>query len=176
VEVKNKKTFYELWRRGRFGNTLRSWADMQSFRAARYTGITGLRDMRPGGTFIKDIPAANVERHFIAETHVICEAASDERLTIQGEIQLSSYCGYDLRYSIVPGYRMRDGLARFQQHASGLNALCQVRSRMDPASWDDLREILEDYPGAVVEFSCYAMEVGNCRGRNTIFWEVRTDY
>ena len=176
MRVRNKAEFYQLWSLGRFGNRLRSWTDLKSYEEGKYTGAVGLRFLQPGKRMIElKGGKALVRKHFVKGVHVICEAASDDRLTIQGEIQLSAHCGYDLRYSTVQGYRMPEGLARFQLHVTGLNALCHVRTRMDPSSWDDLQGIFTDFPGAVVEFSCYEMSVGNC-DRNTIFWEVRTDY
>ena len=175
MQVRNKQEFYRLWNLGRFGNTLQSWTDLKSFQESGYRGSTGLRFLQPGRIMIEVRSAQEVERHFVEGTHIICESASDDKLTIQGEIQLSPR-HYDLRYSVEPGYRMPEGLRRFQQHTHGLNAMCQVRTRMDPSSWDDLQEILDDFPNAVVEFSCYQMDVGSARGRNTIFWEVRTGY
>ena len=176
MQVRNKQEFYKLWKLGRFGNRLRSWEDLKSYEEDGYSGATGLRFLQPGKTMISVKAGQDqVRKHFIEGTHIICEAAPDDRMTIQGEIQ-QSFRHYDLRYSTEPGYRMPEGLRRFQQHTSGLNAMCQVRARMDLSSWDDLQELLEDFVGTVVEFSCYEICVGWAKARNTIFWEVRTEY
>ena len=176
MQVRNKQEFYRLWRLGTFGNRLRSWEDLESFEESGYAGATGLRFLQPGKQMIELREGqALVKKRFKEGVHIICEAAPDDRLTIQGEIQRSPRF-YDLRYSTMPGYRMPEGLRRFQKHAFSLNAKAQVQTRMDPSSWDDLQEILDDCPNAVVEFSCYEIWVGDCRGRNTLFWEVRTGY
>jgi hypothetical protein len=44
---------------------------------------------------------------------------------------------------------------------------------MDPNSRADLDALLDLYPDAAVEFSCFSVNVGIFPARNTIFWETR---
>ena len=45
----------------------------------------------------------------------------------------------------------------------------------DASSFDDLMELLDTYPGAVIEFSTYPFAVGRMN-RNMIVWEIRQGY
>lgn len=44
---------------------------------------------------------------------------------------------------------------------------------MDPSSQQDLDDLLDLYPDATIEFTCYDIDLGVIPNRNTIFWEVR---
>lgn len=101
-----------------------------------------------------------------------CEAAPDQYVVLQGEICRPAWCGYALHYSTVKA-QMRPALARGAKNHTGPGALLICRAAMDPASYEDLCEMLEDFPDAAIEFSCYRVNLGQKKGRNTIFWETR---
>ncbi len=48
-----------------------------------------------------------------------------------------------------------------------------LRSVLNPNSYDDLGELLDRYPGHVVELSALEVCYGTCENRNAIVWEVR---
>ena len=99
------------------------------------------------------------------------ESAPDVELILQGEVMRSTDY-LTLRYSRMKT-AMRIALALSSHHAVGINAVNIIKSAMDPASWDDLQEIFDQYEDAVVEFSTWSRDVGNCAFRNTVLWEVR---
>lgn len=98
------------------------------------------------------------------------EGAPDGNLIFQGEVAETPY-GLALRFS-TSAKPMRQALAESERNAWGLTAWAWIQTYMDPASVDDLRGMLEDFPGAVVEFSVWDRSLGDAN-RNTVFWEIR---
>jgi hypothetical protein len=69
---------------------------------------------------------------------------------------------------------MRQTMARgLHRHRGYLETRLLLREFMDPSSRDDLDTLLEMYPDAAIEFSCFDINTGVLPRRNTIFWEVR---
>lgn len=56
---------------------------------------------------------------------------------------------------------------------TGATILGLLDRYMDASSRDDLEILLELYPDATVEFSCFSVDAGVLPNRNTIFWETR---
>lgn len=105
------------------------------------------------------------------------ETAPDDRATLQGEIRrapggLQFFGSERSRAGYGRMIRMRDAL-RVARSYQGLTVLFLLRKHLSPPSLDDLMELLDLYPEAVIEFSAYDLQLGTCRGRNTIIWEVR---
>jgi hypothetical protein len=50
------------------------------------------------------------------------------------------------------------------------------REALDPASYEEMWDLFDAYDSddTVVEFSTWGIDVGDARGRNTVFWEVRS--
>lgn len=105
------------------------------------------------------------------------ETAPDDRATLQGEIRRGAF-GWEFfgaersREDFGRMIRMRDAL-RVARSYQGLIVLFLLRKHLSPPSYDDLMELVDLFPDAVVEFSAYDRELGERRGRNTIIWEVR---
>lgn len=181
--IDTKARMYEHLRAGRFGNTLRSWDTLGDVLRDGFTGKVGLRCAGPAGggrcaydmdlktaastaaTWIKDGVPGNIIKW--------CEAASDQHLLLQGEICQSAEHGYALHYSTHKA-QMRIALAKAPKNHLGPGALLICKAVMDPTSYEDLTELFVDFPGATVEFSSYKVNLGAKRGRNTVFWEVRS--
>lgn len=102
---------------------------------------------------------------------VVSEAAPDEYIVAQGEV-CRHIGGLEMRYSTLKT-AMRNALPVSQHHASGLRAKMLIEHWMSPSSLNDLNELLDTYPDAVIEFSIYSIELGSCPHRNTLIWEVR---
>lgn len=69
---------------------------------------------------------------------------------------------------------MRETIRRgWHRHTSYLETRMLLARYMDPSSRDDLDALLEMYPDATVEFTCFDVNVGVFPRRNTIFWETR---
>lgn len=174
MEVRSKVEFYRLNALHRFGNRLKTWDTVGSYLASGHPEKVALRALTPSGRFQPYLTKDQIQTRFRPGEFLICEHAKDEVLTIQGEVHRSiNYV--DLFYSQVPNLPMRIGLARHGKHVDGLRALMMLKHYCDPPSYDDLWELLDDFDGAVVEFSAYPMAVG-IYNRNTLIWEVRTSY
>ncbi len=171
-----KAKMYKLYDRNRFGNRLRVLSMPQYFQAvlANSIGPVALRVKTPGRPGHYHLSWEEVLEHYDERFHSISEQAPDDDLTIQGEIQRDAR-GWYLYYTTMPGYTMKAGLPLFGRHARGLRALSLIRTYLDPAAYDDMMELFDTWPDAVVEFSCYTKAVG-WANQNTIFWEVRVNY
>jgi hypothetical protein len=179
MEIRTKAKFFELWNAGVLGFKLRTWDTVEAARAANPApGIIGFRQIgKSGGGKLDIVPFSKLDETADAwrregRIYMICEAAPDEKGTIQGEICRGPF-GWAGIMGFSRGLRMRDAIAQgLLTPRSGAVARALVRRFMSPASLDDLDAILDLYPDAAVEFTCYG-DHNFERGRNTIFWEVR---
>lgn len=179
--VETKRQAFALFHGGRYGNKFRTWDSVRDFVYSRYVGTA---TMRYSGTVTGrawvayNVPHTQVAaraKEWIAQGAdpmliVVNESAPDERLAIQGEI-VSTPKGLSFFYSTLKT-KMRIAMAQGQQ-AHGLMSLALLRRYCSPSSFDDLMELLDLYPDSAIEFSVYEMNVGSCRGRNTVVWEIR---
>lgn len=182
--VETKRQAFALYHGGRFGNKLRTWDTVRDF---VYSGYSGPVTMRYKGTVTgKAWYAYNVNSKEVADRAktwitqgadpmliVVNESAPDERLILQGEL-IHTHRGYCLirRFDKVK-MRVAMTLSGMDDEVVGITAIGTLRHVCTGSSFDDLMELCELYPDSVIEFSVYAMCLGNCRGRNTIVWEVR---
>lgn len=182
--IPDKETFYRLWRSGRLGNRLRSWtydefAKTGHAEAANAGLALGLRYREPGSRFsAMHLRAATAllqlhewVRHQGADKHKfsIDEMAPHDLQTIEGEVMAP---GFELTYTFVKK-PMRLAFAEQQLYASGYKAKALLVCYMTDSDFSDLMELFDQYPEAVVEFSCFRKNVGMVPHRNTIFWECR---
>jgi hypothetical protein len=102
------------------------------------------------------------------------DGAPDDCRTIQGEICRVPHLGLTGYLDTVGKLPMRPAMAAgHMRHCSALTTLSLCDRYMDPSSRDDLDILLELYPDATIEFSCFGRNVGVFPHRNTLFWEVR---
>jgi hypothetical protein len=90
---------------------------------------------------------------------------------MQGEIARSEYY-FNLTYTFEKA-PMRIAFARDQWYTTGLKAKALVEKYMDANTLNDLQELWDVYPEAVIEFTCFDCNIGTKPHRNTIIWEVR---
>lgn len=170
-----KAKFFRAWNAGLLGFKLRTW-DTPEEAVASGVPLVGFRQIGTGGGG-KFVMATSPEIITVAAgltqqgiRFQICEAAPDDRATIQGEVVrtergLEGYLGQSK-------LRMRDAIAQGKLTPRGwLETELLLRQFMWPSSREDLNCLLDLYPGHVVEFTCYNHRFEP--GRNTIFWEVR---
>lgn len=181
--IRNKDQSTAMFGRGTFGNHLRQWNTVREVRQDGFKGLLMLRFRTSCGPVAKDLTvkqAGRVYRERLAdgwraEDMYFNEVLEnqDALVTIQGELQ-RTHAGLYLLYSQAP-MRMREALATDPHHVFGLTADHLLRRYCDPSSFDDLMELLDDYPDHVIEFTTCRCPVGSLveRGRNTIIWEVR---
>lgn len=179
--ITSKTEMYALYHSGKFGNKLLTWNSLDDYKRSGFARPVVLRYKGKAGggwvayevshdevdTIVASWLREGAQRDLIA----VNESAPDHELLLQGEVMRSTD-HLSLRYSIAK-LPMRKALAECQKHARGIEANMILRSAMDAASWDDLNSLLDEYDGAVVEFSTWARDVGVIPRRNTVFWEVR---
>lgn len=178
MQITSKAEFFRLWNLGALGYKLRTWEDPKEALAERERPpIVGLRQVGiAGGGRLDIVPIDQLSgtvRRWENDglKFVVCEAAPDEYGTLQGEV-CRTIRGWEGTMGLSKGLRMRDAIkAGLLVPRSPAVTRFLLREYLSPASLDDLDAILELYPDATVEFTCYECDFG--RGRNTIFWEVR---
>jgi hypothetical protein len=181
AQIRTKTEFFQLWEAGVLGNKLRTWRDPEEA-VASGCPIIGFRQIGvAGGGKLAIVPAAQVQdiaQQWRAEglRWMLCEAAPDEHATIQGEVCRGLGGWQGLLGLVVNGKRMRDSMRDGDlKPVAGVQVVDLLNRYMDPASRWDLDQLLDLYPDATVEFTCYTKEVGFLPSRNTIMWECR-DY
>jgi hypothetical protein len=181
--VLTKVDFVRRYQVSEFGNRAPTWDNIEEFLQSQYRGLVHIRNRAAGGPTWYDVPAENVmtmyysilDRNKATEKSLYFSGmAPTEKTTFQGEVvQSTNYL--DLFYSHVP-LPMRGSLLQGGRQVSGLKALWLMKTYMDPSSFDWVQELLEEYPGHVIEFSCYSANWGTVPHRNTVIWEVRGGY
>lgn len=179
AQIRTKAEFFQLWEAGLLGNRLRIWRD-PAVALQEGADVVGLREVGRGGggayapATRATLAAVCQEWRAAGREFMICEAAPDHRATIQGEVCRTVGGLGGLLGRVVGGKRMRDSLRDGDlKPVRGAQVQAILATYMDPSSRDDLEALLDRYDGATVEFTCYELNVGMLRGRNTIFWEVR---
>lgn len=180
--IRNKAQFFELWEAGCLGNRTNLWRDPQQVICQAYAlGLQsiGFREMgKTGGgawekcelkefwNTVKRWQQAN--RNFIMD-----DGAPDWCRTLQGEI-CRTFRGLEGYLDTIGTLPMRPAMAAgHMRHCSGAMVKALISKFMDASSQDDLYDLLDLYPDATIEFSCFGVDVGVLPNRNTIFWETR---
>jgi hypothetical protein len=85
----------------------------------------------------------------------------------------------DLTHASVPPCGLRafwtvdKSLRSGWRESSGVVARHLLKDHLWPSDYDDVQELLDLYPGHVVELTAFSRAVGVVPGRNTAIWEVR---
>lgn len=189
LPVTSKKDFVERYIRGEFGNRSPTWNSLEEFCCSTnntndYDDLYHLRNrvVIGGATFYNQrrYELIDLWRRMDYPLNWYCSCMVpkliEERLLIQGEVQQSDawsgHCGLDLYYSKVPK-PMRISLLEGGSSCSGIIAKELLGYYLCSNSYEWLNELLNRYPGHVVEFSSYEKEWGVIPRYNTVFWEVR---
>lgn len=184
MQVTTKEAMYRLLAAGRFGNTVRTWDTLAAIKASGYTRDISIRAReRSNPVRLYHVEQCDLLRELSArgltESDVIfCEPPPDGARTIQGELALlPSECsgrGADNLYlfaSMVPK-PMRFALEEGGKHYEGAAALLVLHHFVPHEDRQHLLELLQEFPGHVVEFSTFARRCGTLN-RHTVIWECR---
>jgi hypothetical protein len=177
MKISSKQEFFRLWEANALGNRTQLWRDPVCAFLSGAPNI-GFRELRPNAATWCKVPRERVfeiatEWRFLGRNFVMDDGAPDEHRTMQGEI-CRTFRGLEGYISVGTKLPMRpDMAAGNMKHRTG-SVVCYLLDRyMDANSRDDLMDLLDLYPDATVEFSCFSIDVGNLSNRNTLFWEVR---
>lgn len=182
--VTSKRQMYRLLTEGAFGNTIpqffsyESWVN--SLEYSRYR-IWGIRSLRAGGgpcrlNCPREEVLDTISRSEFASAGVNISAMMDvvTRVKLWCEV-VETETGLAV-YGIENPPRdgsWRELMGKHGVQYTGLTARNLLRRSLNGSSLADLRELLDKYPGHVVELSACSSNVGTIPGRNAIIWEVR---
>lgn len=177
-QIRNKREFYRLWKQNLLGNRPILFESPEE--AANYSGpYVGIREVGAagGGWFriVRPWEVLNVCHIWkdLGKEFVLDGAVPNDRCLLLGEIT-QTFRGWEGYLAIRPKVPMRaamkDGLLK---PVSGLRVRLLLEHFMDSSSYEDVRELLDLYPDATIEFGCYDVQVGILPNRNTIIWETR---
>lgn len=177
-QIASKAEFYRLWKLGVLGNRPRTF---ETFADAYGSGcpLIGIREVGKAGGGRFDV----VKRADLALTldsweregrrYTMDGAVRNDLVTLQGEV-CRTFRGLEGFMAVRSGTDIRAAMrAGLFKPVSGSTILDLLNTFMDPSSQDDLRDLLDLYPDATIEFACFPMDVGVIPNRNTLFWEVR---
>lgn len=180
--VTNKMMMYESLAAGAFGNTYPEWRTLADWnrdvtvgsayfdhepwavRSFKKSDKARLRlDLR------KEDVAAYVQNNFAPDEKVSIGPVFNAWMTARIDVYLSPVppCGLNVLWT--PDKTLRSGW----ESLSGLRAVGLMRKHLWPSDYDAIQELLEDYPGHVVEFTAFTKAVGTIPNRNAMVWEVR---
>lgn len=181
--VLTKQDFYRRFLQDEFGNRGPIWFDYESWARECYATARELdaearymiRSMKPGGFNQADLMAHEVVAHWYAhsgkEPLSISLMCPHHRQTINGELQ-ADHRGLCLYYSHVKK-PMRPSLAEGGRQVYGAAAAAVLQQEVWPADRDWLMELLDRYPGHVVEFTAFRVYWGIHPRSKCSIWEVR---
>lgn len=178
MKITTKQQFIDLYMQGVLGNKLKTWTDVnKAYNEVKE--LVGFRELSVGaGSFEvcnkNDILHVAIKWNKLGRKFYLNETDyNEDARTIQGEI-CYLYDGWHGFIGLCNGLRMRDmfaaGLAKPYR---GLAVKAILNYYMDDNSLYDIEQLLELYPEATIEFTCYSTTIGILPNRNTIIWEVR---
>lgn len=182
MRISSKREFYQLWEAGALGNRPHLFRDPAEAYSSGFP-LIGFRELgKAGGGKWQRVGHMDVletariwseaGRSFIMDSSTY--PCDDSNITLQGEVcrtyrGLQGYLGYCKGFTMRAA--MREGLLK---HRSSSEVLVMLERWMDPSSIDDVRDLLDMYPDATIEFSCFDRDTGVIPNRNSIIWEVRS--
>lgn len=182
MEIRSKTEFFRLWELGVLGNRTRLWRDPTiAFWEATLLKVEriGFREIgAAGGGAWEATPITTfwevAERwEKSGRKFIMDDGCPDEFRTLQGEI-CRTVRGVESFLEVGGRLPMRKAMAVGLFRSYGYAAtLVLLRDFMDGTSQDDLFALLDLYPDATIEFSCFSRNVGVFPNRNTLIWEVR---
>jgi len=176
--IENRQQYFDLWGRDALGNHLRIWKTVEEIPGS--ISEVMVREVNPngGGGLVKVTAVATLQKRRPAQRVVYNELAPDELATMQayirklyGIVYLEATLTSREKLPTQPE-RMRQAMRRAKRF-EGLQALQIVRNHVSARDFEDIVEMLDAYPGHVLEFTAYACPVGWARHSNVICWELR---
>jgi len=177
--VRSKRDMYHRLSAGEFGNHNPAFYDLESWHnspeKAKYE-LWGIRSMAVADRRLRldihrdEVPAGiavDFQQGFNLSPMV------DPWLTFRGEVWESPE---GLRLFGVRNHKevkWREAFKYYGIEYQGLRARMMLLHLFWPGDYDDLQELLHNYPGHCIEFTACDRAVGTCPNRNVIIWECR---
>lgn len=185
--IGTKKLNYQLCHAGAYGNRVRQWESLEAWRASGFLEPVAMRTalQAGGGPKAFNVQPADVELQAhkwmlqgISRECIRLSEMVDGLRILQGQYLNDVYvqdgeARWGYFWCTFATGAMPIAFKKESRTAFGLRADLLIRSAMTPSSYSDWRELLERYPGHVLEFSVWESCVGDIPGRNAIVWEIR---
>lgn len=166
-----------LLKAGKLGNTVQTWDDPSQVPAhLRERGRFGIRYRRVGDTrFVLEKTYQEILELWDGDPQAyVSESIDVNDIYWQAQVSRDAY-GWVVEHSREKASHRKALLSGFET-TTGWQALRLLRSNLDPASFDDLMGLFDQYDiyedSFVVELSCFTRSYG-VLNRPTIFWEAR---
>ena len=187
--ILTKRRNYELCHGGGYGNRVRQWASIDEWCASGYIAPVAMRVALPGGgggpskfnvspEYVAVVARYWETYHGIPQECIRLSEMADGLRILQGEY-LNDVCTTEgeTQHGVFL-YTRESGPMPLALKASrattfGLRADLMIRAAMTPSSYSDWQELLNRYPGHVLEVSIWESCLGDCPGRNAVIWEIR---
>jgi len=173
--VLTKADFYRRFLTGEFGNRGGIWSSFKELWDSGYGGLVMVRSQRPGGICEANLTTAEAwtinQKHGHRERLTFSAMCPHDRQTINGELH-RDHRGLCLMYSHVKK-PMRDSLREGGRQVFGLTAQHALRANVYAPDYEWLMELLELYPGHVIEFTAFEIFWGVLPRSKCSVWECR---
>lgn len=181
MKITSKSEFFSLWEKGLLGNRPHLFRDPLEAYGSGFP-LIGFRELGKAGggkwSRVGHMDVLETARQWTREGRAfIMDSAThpctDANITLEGELcrtiyGLQGFMGYCKGFSMRAA--IREGLMK---HRSGSEVMTLLRTWMDPSSIDDVYDLLDLYPDATIEFTCFDKDTGVIPNRNAILWETR---
>lgn len=183
--ITSKPEMYRLLAAGQLGNTVPQWFSLDDWEADQrsHFPLWGIRSGIAGGDkrMRLNVPTDEVPplyREWFPNGGGNISPMIDEYLTLRGQLVegIENASAGDLSLNYVegePATMWRQAFERFGKHANGLTAMMLLKRHLWVNDLEDMRILLDEYPGHVIEFTTCYRAVGLMSMRNTVIWEVR---
>ncbi len=158
------------------------WFDVAAWDPGEHPWVKswGVRSTVPGGPFYGFRTETAVRRicgALPAGSYCVSPMIDDVATVTLWANAHVDHCGLNVEYREHPpqGLTWREGMQN-PVTTCGLQAAAVIRKHLNDNSHDDLRELLDTYPGHVVELTALDRCVGTVPHRNAVIWEVRGSY
>lgn len=180
--IRTKAQMYELLRTGALGNTipqffsLGDWQNSPDYAKYDEWGVRVLRagDPRMRLNVPRDKVTQYVATNFPDGNGFNISPMIDQWVIFKGEVCELDFSpfGWCMLATDTKG-SWRESLRDHGKTFRGLKAQLALQHYCDPASYENIKTLLNLYPAHVVEFSVCDRNVGVIPGRNCVIWECR---
>lgn len=186
--IRTKQQMFRLLSAGLLGNTVPQWFSLPEWEAdpdaAKYP-LWGVRSGLAGGDkrMRLNVPSRDVPdlyREWFPSGGGNLSPMVDHAAVLKAEVFESDFAPFGLNLFYVPPdktvrYRQpwREAFREHGKQVRGLAVWKILEAYLWPSDLEDLRALLERFPGHVVEFTACDRAMGIVPNRNTVFWEVR---
>lgn len=189
AEILSKSRMYDDLTQGRFGNTIPIFGSVEAWEAWSDWGRYDLWGIRCGVAGADKRMRLNVPRDEVATLYREwypngggnISPMIDRWAVLRAEVFENDFghpFGLTMFY-VPPGVKIdpvdpwRGSFRNYGKHAYGAAAVAIMKAYMWPGDYEDVRALLDEFPGHVVEFSACDRAVGKIPNRNCVIWEVR---